>query len=130
MFVCAGFALIPLFGQSAPGPDRLSPSVVVLSIPDARILAREIRPRGDPFARALPSLGERKTARNPSPPKKRDARLVAIAMGAAPHALVSLEGGKTQIIGVGDAIEGSRVVSIAADTVVLADGRRLHFSEK
>jgi hypothetical protein len=130
MFVCAGFALIPLFGQSAPAPEGLPPNTLVLPIPDDRVLVREFRPHSDPFARALPSLGDRKIARAPMPPKRRDARLVAVAIGATPHALLSLESGTTQIVGVGDAIEGTRIVSIAADRVVFADGRRLTFSEK
>ncbi len=130
MFVCAGFALIPVFGHAAPGPERLSPDVVAVPIPDGRIPVREIRPHGDPFARALPAMGERKSARVPSPQKKRDARLVAIVMGAAPHALLSLENGATQIVAVGDVIEGTRIVSIVSDTVILADGRCLQFSEK
>ncbi len=130
MFVCAGFALIPLFGRSAPIAERLSPETFPVPIPEARILMSEIRPRGDPFARALPVVGERKTARATAPPKKREARLVAIAMGAVPHALLSLGSGTTRIVGVGDAIEGTRIVSIASDKVVLADGQRLQFSEK
>lgn len=130
MFVCAGFALIPLFGQSAPAPERLSPSTVTVRVPHDWSSSHEIRPRGDPFARALPAVSERKNAGVPPRPKKHDVHVLAIVMGAAPHALLALGSGGTQIVGVGDAIEGRRVLSIAADRVVLADGQHLRFSEK
>jgi len=129
MFVCAGFALIPLFAHSAPMAEGVSQNAVVVPLPDARILVPEIHPHSDPFARALPAGRERKVARVSPTPKKSDVRVVAIVMGHVPHALLTIEGGTTQIVGLGDAIEGTRVVSIAADMVVLSDGRRLQFSE-
>jgi hypothetical protein len=131
MFVCAGFALIPLFGHAAAGSERLADPTVVASIPEGPISIPDVRPHADPFARALPAVGETKVQRRGAPPKKkRDVRVIAIVMGTQPHALLSLESGATQIVGIGDAIEGTRIASIASDMVVLADGRRLQFSQK
>jgi len=130
MFVCAGFALIPLFAHSAPVVDGIATYAAVTRLPDARNVRPEIRPRGDPFARALPDGPKNKVGRAPSPSKKRDARVVAIVMGAPPHALLTFESGTTQIVGVGDAVEGKRVVNIVPDTVILAGGQRLRFLEK
>lgn len=131
MFVCAGFALIPLFGHSAPDNERTSASTVVASIPDIRTPVYDVRPHADPFARALPAVTEAKVQRRGTPPKKkRDVRVIAIVMGAQPHALLSLDSATTQIVGIGDAIEGTRIASIASGVVVLADGRRLQFSDR
>lgn len=130
MFVCAGFALIPLFAHSAPAVEGVPIYEAAVRLPDARNVGAEIRPRGDPFARPLPAGPERKVGRAPLLSKKRDARVVAIVMGASPHALLTLDDGRTQIIGVGDSIEGKRVVGIVSDSVILEGRQRLHFQEK
>lgn len=54
--------------------------------------------------------------------------LTAIAMGSVPTALVEL-GGTARAVVVGDALADSHVVSISANAVELADGRRLVLSQ-
>ena len=131
MFVSAGFALIPLFGHSAPSRQFASANGVAAPISETRIGAGEVRPRTDPFARELPAIGGTTISRAAAPPKKqRSLRVIAIVMGTKPHALLLLEGGNTQIVGVGDPIETTRVAWIVSDGIVLADGRHLKLSER
>ena len=130
MFLCAGFALIPLIGSSTPAPNIIAPKTTGTLLGDAGVPRGELRLRADPFSRVLPIAPQARMFRPVLVKKKQDLRIVAIAFGTRPHALVSLPEGSTQIVGVGDAIEGTRVLSILANAVVLFDGRHLSFTER
>lgn len=131
MFVCAGFAMIPLIGASTPANEMSSPLPASARLPEGDSLTGAIRLRADPFSRALPLMPKTKISRSaPASKKEPDMRVIAIVSGLTPHALLSFANGSTQIVGIGDAVERTRITSIVSDTVVLADGRRLKFSER
>jgi hypothetical protein len=53
-----------------------------------------------------------------------DARVEAVILGARPQALLRIKG-RTSIVGVGDFVEGARVVGIDEEGVLFADSTRL-----
>ena len=131
MFVCAGFAMMPLIGRPSIVDERRDNPGVTDTIAERGMTFREIHPHTDPFARVFPfgsGAGINRTARPVKP--RSAARVAAIVMGNTPHALLETESGATQIVEIGDRVDGTRIAGIVADALILADGRRLKFSEK
>jgi hypothetical protein len=128
-----GFALIPICGRSAmnatiqPANNAAKTSFTLRPAERNLVLARVY----DPFARSLPSPASR-----PLPPpgaapglKQHGHPFVrAIVAGAHPRALV--EDGSIRIVRIGDPVDGSNVVEIEPDGIVLGDRRHLGFGEK
>ena len=84
----------------------------------------------DPFARNLPALAQRPIASSLVAKKKQQHGhpfLRAVVAGA--HARALVDDGSIRIVEVGDTVDGSRVVDIEPDGVVLSDRRRLGFGE-
>ena len=122
-------ALVPLYGSSAVNAtmtkrDNLQTAAASLS-DDLVPGLPQIR---DPFARYLPAP----PSTIPVPQLKKRTRrghpfVRAIVAGPQPRALV--EDGSTRIVAIGDDVDGSAIVDIEPDTLVLHDGRRLGFGE-
>lgn len=127
---CAGFALVPLYGQPATdrGPNSLRPggtTVTLPSEPNARLPAVS-----DPFARKWDDGGNVAAHQAGHLPRQRhDPVVEAIVSGERPMALIRLADGATRIVARGDLLDSVRVVGIEPQSVILDDHRRLRLLE-
>lgn len=120
-------ALAPLAARSSLDANRDRAAFgerFVKPLPPLQWKARAVRVSRDPF------LADADAAAKPAAiaahmPVVQTAFVEAVATGGTPRALVQ-DGAQARIVGIGDALAGSRVTAIDAEMVRLANGTVLH----